>query len=56
MTTTAIVCATVFAGSILVSWRLARLLKDCDARDAAMYAVVEAERIAFDEFQRVWGI
>jgi hypothetical protein len=52
--TTFIVCAAVFVGCILLSWRLGQFLKRCDERqeeltlftDAAGYAAVkEAERI-----------
>jgi hypothetical protein len=51
--TTFIVCAAVFVGCILLSWRLGKFLQACDERqhdlhvtDAAGYAAVkEAERI-----------
>lgn len=49
---TFIVCAVVFVGCFLLSWRLGKFIKRCDERhemlvtDAAGYAAVkEAERI-----------
>jgi hypothetical protein len=44
----------VFAISIAVSLFLARWIKQCDEREADFLAVEEAERIAEEEFDRMW--
>lgn len=56
MIPTAIICAVLFTGSLYLSWRLAQFLKAMDRRDAERAAIAEAERIASDEFDRVWGL
>ena len=43
--TTAVICVAVFAGSLLISWRLARFLQALDQRDAERLVIAEAERI-----------
>ena len=52
---TLIVCGVVLVVSIALSWRLAQFIAACDRREADMQAIAEAERIAADEFERVWG-
>ena len=52
---TLIICAGVLVASIALSWRLAQFIADCDRREADMQAIADAERIAADEFERIWG-
>ena len=39
---TAVVCVGVFAGSLLLAWRLGRFLADCDRRHE--YVVIDMRR------------
>ena len=53
--TTIAICAAVFAGSLFISWKIGQFLKLMDNLDAQHQAVDEAERIAEEEFDRMWG-
>ena len=52
---TLIICGVVLVASIGLSIRLAQFIADCDRREAEMQAIADAERIAADEFERIWG-
>jgi hypothetical protein len=52
---TLVVCGVVLVASIAVSIRLGMFIADCDRREADLDAIAEAERIAADEFERMWG-
>jgi hypothetical protein len=52
---TLVICGVVLVACVALSWRLAIFLRDCDRREAEMQAIADAERIAADEFERVWG-
>jgi hypothetical protein len=53
---TLVICGVVLAASIAVSIRLAQFIAACDRREAELQAVADAERIAADEYDRIWGI
>lgn len=53
---TLVICGVVLVACVGLSIRLGMFIADCDRRDAEMEAIAEAERIAADEFERVWGI
>lgn len=53
--TAAVVCVGVFAGSLLLAWRLGRFLKDCDRGQADPYTVVDMRRstAVIEEAERI---
>jgi hypothetical protein len=51
---TLVICGVVLVASVALSWRLAMFLRDCDRREADMQAIADAERIAADEYERIW--
>lgn len=52
---TFVVCGVVFVACVGLSIRLGMFIAACDRREAEAQAIADAERIAADEFERVWG-